>query len=183
MLVTLSLLAILIVIMLVLINFYAPDPSQEGGPVPSDRNVGASAADFWANYPLSNPHAGQPVQHPSWLLAQLVSCPIMILVHQEGCVGCALQLPICNDVNASHPGNLTYVTLLDGRDDLKLSECITTYDPDGAAHYVPLTILVTLRSDAQGNDIIAWHSWEGVISEAELTSWVDDTIDHWPITG
>lgn len=165
---------------LVLSDAFQPNSGQQ---LISDRAIGSGDNDFWTVYPDGNPSEGAAVGHPTWVLNNLTSHPIMILTHQEGCVGCAIQLPICNDINSTHVDNLTYIRLSSELEYERVYDCIMTYDPDGNAHYVPLTVVVTQRMDGDGRTVIAWHAWEGVVAQAELTSWIDDAIDHWAGAG
>lgn len=169
----------------VLTTLALSDPVQpeNGQQLMSDRVIGSGENDFWKLYPDGNPSEGTFVNHPLWVLSNLTSRPLMILIHQEGCVGCAIQLPICNDINSTHPNNLTYISLSSELEYERVHDSILTYDPNGNAHYVPLTIIVTQRTDGNGQTVIAWHSWEGVVTQSELTSWIDDAIDNWADTG
>ncbi len=153
--------------------------SNEVGAGLQDRTLGSSVVDFWPVYPSVNPRALQGIAHPEWVLTALATGPVMILVHQEGCVGCAFQEPVCDRLGADHADNLTYFSLLGGRDDQRLMEAMGAYDPDGGTHYVPLTILVTERT-AGNSTVIAFHSWEGAIRSEALNSWLVDAIDHFP---
>lgn len=176
--------AVLVVLILLSANLLInTDPSDSGNMIAGDGKIGTGDSNFWTTYPDSRPVPGSAVAHPTWLINEMSSGPVMLLVHQEGCAACAIQLPICLNVYESHSGNLTYLDILGGRDSQRLNDCIVTYDPDDGTHYVPLTILVTKMVDASGNTVIAWHSWEDVIKTTELTSWVEDAIDQWPVSG
>jgi hypothetical protein len=78
-----------------------------------------------------------------------------------------------------HSGNLSYFSLLGGRDDQRITDAIGAYDPDGGAHYVPLTVIITERT-VGGASVTAFHSWEGTIRSEALDSWIMDAIDHFP---
>ena len=171
--------AIVIAIGLAIASMPPTSNSNEVGAGLQDRTLGTSAADFWPVYPAMNPNVRMNVTHPDWVLAALIDGPVMILVHQEGCVGCSFQEPVCDQLAATHAGNLTYFSLLGGRDDQRLMETIGVYDPDGGTHYVPLTVVITARAVGNGT-VIAFHSWEGVIRSEALNSWLVDAIDHFP---
>jgi hypothetical protein len=116
--------------------------------------------------------------HPSWVISALDNGPVMIFAHIEGCMACAVQEPICVEVNGSHEGNLTYFDLLGGRDDAALNEALSVYDPSGGSHLVPLVVVINqIRSD-DGNTTVVWHSWEGIVSLTLLNSWINDAIAH-----
>jgi hypothetical protein len=171
--------AIIIAVALVLATAPPTSASNEAGADLQDRAIGSGAADFWAVYPPANPKAQQSVEHPDWVSSAVASGPVMILVHQEGCIGCSFQEPVCDRLASQHAGNLTYFSLLGGRDDQRIMQAIAAYDPDGGAHYVPLTVVVTERM--VGNEtVMAFHSWEGVIGEQALQSWLTDAIGNFP---
>jgi hypothetical protein len=171
--------AIVIAVVIVLATAPPTSVDNDTGAGLTDRSIGSGASDFWAAYPPANPKALQSVEHPDWVSAALASGPVMILVHQEGCIGCSYQEPICDKLASQHTQNLTYFSLLGGRDDQRISQAIAAYDPDGGAHYVPLTVVITERAVGNGT-IIAFHSWEGVIGEQALNSWLIDAIGNFP---
>lgn len=142
------------------------------------RGIGAGAGDFWTVYPTSHPSSGQVVTHPDWVAEALVSGVALILAHSEGCYPCVQQTGICESVYASNP-SLRYFDLSSGTDEPYASEAFDAYDPNGGIHYVPLTIVVTVAKDGLGNEVVAWHSWEGVVDLVTLTSWVEDAKSYY----
>lgn len=142
------------------------------------RDLGVGAGDFWTVYPSTHPSAGLPVAHPDWVTAALEQGVVMILDHSEGCYPCVQQTAICESVYAANP-ELQYFDVLSGTDEPEASEAFAAYDPNGGVHYVPLTIIVTKAIDGSGNDVVAWHSWEGVVDEVTLTSWIQDAQSYY----
>lgn len=137
------------------------------------RDIGNGADDFWTAYPAAHPSAGQTVMHPDWVVSALEQGVVLIFDHSEGCYPCIQQTEICESVDASHP-ELQYFDLLAGTDEPSSSQAFAAYDPNGGVHYVPLTIVVTKAVDGFGNEVIGWHSWEGVVDLVTLTSWIQD---------
>ncbi len=143
------------------------------------RGTGTGSNDFWVTYPSAHPLAGQPVAHPSWVLDALDQRVVMILDHSEGCYPCVQQTAICKKVYDAHSGQIAFFDLLSGQDEPRASEAFAAYDPTGGVHYIPLTIVLTKVKDAGGKTVIGWHSWEGVIDEQNLDSWISDAISHY----
>jgi hypothetical protein len=137
------------------------------------RDIGTGADDFWTVYPAAHPSAGQTVTNPDWVIAALGQGIALIFDHSEGCYPCIQQTEICESVDASNP-ELQYFDLLAGTDEPSSSQAFAAYDPNGGVHYVPLTIVVTKAVDGIGNEVIAWHSWEGVVDLVTLASWIQD---------
>ncbi|MGB2825277.1 MAG: Ig-like domain-containing protein [Thermoplasmata archaeon] len=151
----------------------------EGGTA-ARREVGTGTDDFWEIYPLSHPQSGTTVNHPSWVLEALEQGPAMIFIHSEGCSPCVTQTGICGSVSAAYSGQISYFDLLSGTDEPEASDGFAAYDPDGGVHYIPQVIVVTKAlNPADGTTIIVWHSWEGVVYEPILSSWISDAISHW----
>lgn len=137
------------------------------------RDIGTEVDDFWTVYPASHPSAGQTMTHPDWVASALEQGVVLIFDHSEGCYPCIQQTEICESVDALHP-ELQYFDLLAGTDEPLSSQAFAAYDPNGGVHYVPLTIVVTKAVDGLSNEVIAWHSWEGVVDLVTLTSWIED---------
>ena len=142
------------------------------------RGIGTGVGDFWTVYPATHPSSGQTVIHPDWVIAALEQGVGLILDHSEGCYPCIQQTGICESVYATHP-ELQYFDLSSGTDEPEASQAFAAYDPNGGAHYVPLTIVVTKAEDDFGNEVIAWHSWEGVVDLVTLTSWIQDAQSYY----
>lgn len=142
------------------------------------RDVGSGPEDFWITYPTTHPSSGGEVQHPDWVLSALNSGVVMILDHSEGCAPCIQQGSICQSISSSNP-DITYIDLSAGTDEPDASEAFAAYDPNGGAHYVPLTIVVTWVQSPSGGVAVGWHAWEGVIDLDSLQSWISDAKSHY----
>lgn len=149
-----------------------------GYPPTVRRDVGTGVDDFWIVYPPTHPSGGSPVQHPQWALSAVESGVVMILDRSEGCLPCTQQTSICEAVYSSYPG-IHYLYLTSGANEPDASEAFAAYDPSGAVHYVPLTVVLTKVQSPSGGTAIGWHSWEGVIDQGSLSGWIADAISHW----
>ncbi len=149
------------------------------GDLPTERRgIGTGTEEFWTVYPQGHTSAGQAVSHPDWVVAALEEGVVLVFDHSEGCYPCVQQSEICGSVSASHP-ELQYFDLLAGTDEPSSSQAFAAYDPNGGVHYVPLTIVVTKAEDGLGNEIVIWHSWEGVVDAVTLTSWIQDAQSYY----
>lgn len=149
-----------------------------GSPPTVRRDVGTGVEDFWITYPTTHPSSGATVQHPEWVLSALDSGVVMILDHSEGCAPCIQQGTICRSISSANP-DIVHIDLSSGTDEPDASEGFAAYDPNGGTHYVPLTIVVTRVQSPTGTSAIGWHSWEGVIDESSLLSWIADAKSHY----
>ena len=75
--------------------------SAQETAVSTNRSVGSSANDFWHTYPSTRADHGSTVSHPAWVQSALDKGPVMVFVHLEDCMACAVQAPICLAVNGS----------------------------------------------------------------------------------
>ena len=46
---------------------------------------GSGPGDWWIPYPDQHPYAGDPVDHPQWVLDSLGEKPVVLLVHRYDC--------------------------------------------------------------------------------------------------
>jgi hypothetical protein len=111
-------------------------PPGQGPANIANRQTGPGQNDFWISYPPSRTDQSSAVPHPSWVSSALDRGPVMIFGHIEDCIACAVQAPICSEVNLSHEGNITYFDLLGGRDEAILAEALSVYDPSDGPHLV-----------------------------------------------
>lgn len=178
-----SMIVVLTLIVASLSLFFILNGSQAQEPaLMTDRQIGSGANDFWSANPSTGAGQNTTVDHPSWVIAALEKGPVLIFAHIEGCMACAIQEPICVEVNGSHEGNVTYFDLLGGRDDSALNDVMYAYDPSGGSHLVPLVVVINQVDDGIGNAKVVWHSWEGIISLASLDSWINDALAHHTVT-
>ncbi len=157
---------------------FLQDTNAEEQIIMTNRQTGVGENDFWQNYTSNGMISNSPVPHPSWVLSALDAGPVMILVHIEDCMACAVQAPICSEINKSNYGNITYFDLLGGRDGGLSDEALNVYDPSGGSRLVPLVVVINQVLDAEGNRLVLWHSWEGIVGLPYLESWIDDSLAH-----
>jgi hypothetical protein len=167
----------LIILSVISFIILSESPSQDPANL-TNRQTGLGKNDFWVTYPSSRSDQNSAVPHPAWVIAALDQGPVMIFAHIEDCMACAVQAPTCSEVNRSHNGNITYFDLLGGRDDVALNDALNAYDPSGGSQLVPLVVVINEIRDANGNSLIVWHSWEGIVSLSLLDSWVNDALAH-----
>ena len=151
--------------------------------LPSERrDIGMGVGDFWTVYPESHPSAGVMVTHPDWATSALEQGTALAFCHSEGCYPCTQQNEICTSVCTSYP-DLEYFDLLAGTDEPQASQAFAAYDPNGGVNYVPLTVVITKALDGSDHEVIAWHSWEGVVDLVTLTSWMEDALSFYSECG
>ncbi len=134
-----------------------------GATIPTIRTIGTGDNNFWS---IST-------SHPSWALSEVQSRPVLILTHTTGCAPCVTMGEICEDVSSAYSSQIKYYDLTSGVNEPQATDCFAAYDPV-PPNYVPLTTILTKGPNNQ----ILWHSWEGVIDEATLSSWIDDAITY-----
>ena len=127
------------------------------------RDIGTGDNDFWST----------SVNHPSWVQSDVQSKPVLILTHTTGCYPCEIMIGTCSDVYSTYSAQITYYDLTSGTNEPQATECFSAYDPV-PPNYVPLTTILTKGP----NNLIIWHSWEGVVEEATLESWIDDALSY-----
>jgi hypothetical protein len=159
-------------------SFTTTGESPPPPPTPTKRSVGFGSENFWVEYPTSHPLSGESVNHPSWAETALDSKIVLILDHSVGCAPCVQMSAICNAVYPSYSAVMTYLDLTSGTTEPQASEAFATYDPTGGVNYIPLTIILTEVKDPSGNVAIGWHSWEGVVDQATLQSWISDALSY-----
>jgi hypothetical protein len=79
----------------------------------------------------------------------------------------------CSKVSTAYSGKITYHKLVSGTNEPQATDTFKAYDPV-PPNYVPLTTVLTKGP----NNTVIWHSWEGVVDQATLSSWLDDAITY-----
>jgi len=146
----------------------------------AEYSVGSGPDDWWTVYPEQHPNAGSEVNHPQWVLDDLKEKPILILDHSAGkCKACVDQEAYVDAVLDDYGDDVAYENLISGGSDLKAEELFDIYDPNGGKSYIPLTIVLTLVEDSDGNVVVGWHSMEDAAGGEEMVrSRVEDAIDY-----
>ncbi|MCK5024481.1 MAG: Ig-like domain-containing protein [Thermoplasmata archaeon] len=135
--------------------------TTDGGTITTRRDIGIGDNDFWST----------TVNHPSWVMINVQSKPVLILTHTEGCLPCIAMTESCNELSETYTSQITFYDLISGTHEPQASECFSAYDPV-PPNYVPLTTIVTKGPNNQ----IIWHSWEGEVEKSVLSSWIEDAI-------
>ena len=151
----------IVVLSIVLIVGFAIGLVQKNDSIPW--GIGLEDNEFWT----------MPTEHPSWAVTAVQTQPVLIFAHSEGCAPCITQTEICESINTKYSADIQYFDFISNVDS-GASDCFSAYDPDGEPHYIPLTIVLTRGPD----NTILWHSWEGVVEEPVLTTWIDDAITY-----
>ena len=138
--------------------------TTEGGTTTTTRrDIGTGENDFWP----------ATVSHPFWVSADLLSKPVLILTHTEGCQPCVVMTGTCTELSETYSGQIIFYDLLSGTDEPQATECFAAYDTE-PPNYVPLTTILTKGPNNQ----VIWHSWEGIVDKAVLSSWIDDALSY-----
>ncbi len=141
---------------------------------PKERR-GSSDEDWWTSQPNQNPSSGIIPEHPSWVIDKLRKGPVLILTHSEGCMPCITQQEDIAKLLKVYGKEIQFVDLLSGSDQ-EASQTFDLYDPNGSPNYIPLSIVITLIEDGNGDVRVAWHSAEGATGSQWLTKYVKDAI-------
>jgi hypothetical protein len=145
------------------------------GPAEGGRNpVGSGDGDWW----VSHPNSGFNVTHPDWVLESLKAGPVLIYVHRD-CDNCRPQTKAVEKIATEYRGELTYYNLSAAISDVRSIEAVNSYDPNGEAPLVPMTILVTLAPDLSGKVRAVWHSKENLTGEVWVRGYVEDAIYYY----
>ena len=149
-------------------------------------SVGTGSNDFWINFPVSNPSAGQSIQHKTWITEDLKEKPVVFVCHKTGCAACTPQADRVKafreiygedakfyDLDLPYSGDYTKDT------ETKFNEAFY-YDPNGSPSYIAFTGVFTLINDG-GEAKIGWHSWELDVEDSVMESWIKDAIYYYHI--
>ncbi len=133
--------------------------------------VGSGADDWWISYQAKSSAYGTEVNHPSWVLDSLKEKPVVIYVHMD-CTTCKPQSEALDEVVEELGDDFTYFDLAGDGSEAMANDAVV-YDPDGGVAYVPLTVILTLAPDDDGNVQVVWHSSE----EATGKDWIEDYVE------
>jgi thiol-disulfide isomerase/thioredoxin len=136
----------------------------------SHRQVGSGADDWWTSYPAQSSASGTEVNHPSWVLDALKEKPVVIYVHKD-CTTCKPQTEALAEIKEELGGNYTYYDFAGDGSEAMANDAVV-YDPNGGVPFVPLTVILTLAPDSEGNVQVVWHSTE----EATGKDWIENYV-------
>ena len=141
----------------------------------AEYSVGSESDDWWTAYPDQSTGAGVDVSHPDWVLDALENEPVLIYVHKE-CDYCVPQTEAVQKIIDEFDGRITIFDMGAVGSDERTTEAMQAYDPDGGTMYVPLTIILTLAPDSEGEVVAVWHSTDKVTGEEWIRNYVEDAI-------
>ncbi len=143
----------------------------------AQNSLGSGSDDWWTAYPEQSSANTSEVKHPQWVLDALESKPVVIYIH-KGCSYCKPQTEAMAEVVTEYGDKFTYFDIAAGGTDSKAEEAITAYDPNGGVAYVPLTAILTLAPDSEGEVQVIWHSTDEVTGKAWIEEYVQDAISY-----
>jgi len=161
--------ASLIAIIFLASGFYA---------VGAEYSVGSGNDDWWTTYPDQSTGAGGEVNHPSWVLDALNSKPVLIYVHKS-CSYCVPQTQAVQNITDEFGGQITIFNIGADGSDARSGEAMQAYDPNGGTMYVPLTVVVTLAPDSEGEVVPVWHSTDEVTGDGWIKDYVEDATSQY----
>jgi hypothetical protein len=144
----------------------------------AESSVGSGNDDWWTAYPGQSSGAGGDVNHPSWVLDALKSKPVLIYVHKS-CSYCTPQTVAVQNITDEFNGQITFFEIGADGSDARSEEAMQVYDPNGGIMYVPLTVLVTLAPNSEGEVVPVWHSTDVVTGDDWVKKYVEDALSHY----
>jgi len=147
-------------------------------------SIGTGSDNFWINFPIGNPSAGQSVQHLIWITEDLEEKPVVFVCHRTGCASCTPQAGRIKALRETYGEDAIFYDLDDDYAGTATADILEKYynafyyDPNGEPNYIALTGVYTLIKDG-GEVKIGWHSWEGNVADAEMETWIKDGIYYY----
>ena len=147
-------------------------------------SIGTGSDNFWINFPIGNPSAGQSVQHLIWITEDLEEKPVVFVCHRTGCASCTPQADRIKALRETYGEDAIFYDLDDDYARTATADILEKYynafyyDPNGEPNYIALTGVYTLIKDG-GEVKIGWHSWEGNVADAEMETWIKDGIYYY----
>ena len=151
-------------------------------------SVGTGPDNFWINFPVGSPSAGQSVQHLTWITEDLKEKPVVFVCHRIGCAACTPQADRVKALRETYGEDAIFYNLdypFEGygvatEDILQKFNEAFYYDANGEPHYIAFTGVFTRINDG-GVVKIGWHSWEGDVADAEMETWIKDSIYYYNV--
>lgn len=140
---------------------------------------GSGDDNWWINYPDQHPDSGSKVNHPEWVIDSLENKSVVILVHSDRCDPCIQQQKDMEEVLEEYGEEVEYYDIMsDGSDD-RANDSFESYDPNNEQNYIPLTVMVSLIKDEDGDIKILWHSAEGATGKEWISDYMKDGIYYY----
>jgi len=151
-------------------------------------SVGTGSDNFWINFPVGGPSAGQNVQHLTWITEDLKEKPVVFVCHRTGCAACTPQADRVKALRETYGEDAVFYDLdnpFEGygvatEDILQKFNEAFYYDSNGEPHYIAFTGVFTRINDG-GEVKIGWHSWEGDVADTEMETWIKDSIYYYSV--
>ncbi len=144
----------------------------------AEYSVGSRDDDWWVSYPDQHADAGAEVDHPRWVLDALEDKPVIILEHIKNCKDCTKQESDIDQVLEDLGSNVTYCNIMADGGDERARGLYDVYNSNGGICYAPLTIVLTLVRDDDGNVVVGWHSVKKASGENWVRSYLEDAIGY-----
>ncbi len=144
----------------------------------AEYSVGSRDDDWWVSYPDQHADAGAEVDHPRWVLDALEDKPVIILEHIKNCKDCTKQESDIDQVLEDLGSNVTYCNIMADGGDERARGLYDVYNSNGGICYAPLTIVLTLVRDDDGNVVVGWHSVKKASGESWVRSYLEDAIGY-----
>jgi thiol-disulfide isomerase/thioredoxin len=144
----------------------------------AEYSVGSGNDDWWTAYPDQSSGAGGEVNHPSWVLDALKSKPVLIYVHKQ-CDYCVPQTEAVQKIADEFDGKITFYEIAPDSGDVRGEEGLQAYDPNGGTMYVPLTVVLTLAPNSEGEVVPVWHGTDEVTGESWIKNYVEDAVSQY----
>jgi len=151
-------------------------------------SVGTESNNFWIDFPVGGPSAGQSVNHLTWITEDLAEKPVVFVCHRTGCGPCTPQADRVKALRETYGEDAVFYDLdypFEGygvaEEDIlnKFNEAFY-YDANGEPSYIAFTGVFTLINDG-GEVKIGWHSVEGDVADADMENWIKDAIYYYHI--
>ncbi len=160
-------------------------PQWLDGYTPS-YSTGTGSNNFWINFPVGSAYPDQNPQHLTWITEDLREKPVVFVCHRTGCGPCTPQADRVKALREIYGEDAVFYDLdypFEGygtatEDILNKFYEAFYYDPNGGSQVIAFTGVFTLIKDA-GEVKIGWHSWEGNVADAEMESWIKDSIYYY----
>ena len=144
----------------------------------AESSVGSGNDDWWTAYPDQSSGAGGDVNHPSWVLDALKAKPVLIYIHKS-CSYCTPQTEAVQNITDEFKGQITFFEIGADGSDARSEEAMQVYDPNGGTMYVPLTVLLTLAPNSEGEVVPVWHSTDVVTGDGWVKKYVEDALNNY----